>query len=263
MKLRSPFVPRCRPRWLVPADDGMTLIELLVVIAIIAVLAALLLPTLARAKSHGQRTVCLNNLKQWGLAMKIYTDDHDDFIPRESAFTPGTSLNLWMDVKNARTSDVWYNALPPVMPTPTASNYYRFQDRFYDPGSLFQCPSAKIKSDNLYAIFGISMNSKLIKLGLPLNVSDLCQPSSTVMFLDNLLEGERKAVQGPTALNLGQPSSYANRFSIRHGERGNMVFWDWHVESFSGPEVVDTKPGPNYGRAIEPQKRVVWDPCPP
>lgn len=64
-----------------PRPGGFTLIELLVVIAIIAILAAMLLPSLTKAKNAGRRAACVSNLRQVGLAVHLYAQDHRGRIP--------------------------------------------------------------------------------------------------------------------------------------------------------------------------------------
>ena len=69
------------------SNRAFTLIELLVVIAIIAILAALLLPALAKAKQGGYRVVDLNNIKQLGVAVNLVTTDNNDFMPWPNWFS--------------------------------------------------------------------------------------------------------------------------------------------------------------------------------
>jgi prepilin-type N-terminal cleavage/methylation domain-containing protein/prepilin-type processing-associated H-X9-DG protein len=146
------------PRFAKPSHTGFTLIELLVVIAIIAILAAMILPALAAAKRKAQTIQCLNNMRQWGIAIKVYAGDADDYIPRDGTDLGG-SYACYTGVTTGAGSPndpvAWFNVLPPTVSAQPLSYYYATvkgskYENFYpypanDLGSkLWLCPSIQV-----------------------------------------------------------------------------------------------------------------------
>jgi prepilin-type N-terminal cleavage/methylation domain-containing protein/prepilin-type processing-associated H-X9-DG protein len=239
--------------------SAFTLIELLVVIAIIAILAGMLLPALARAKGSAQRIACLNQEKQWGLAMLMYAEDSLELLPREKPVA-GDQLT-WIQAQNTNNADLWCNVLPPRIGLRAVKDYATNGGAFYEKGSLFTCPSAKLPAAAVRVtapFFSLAMNSKLIRNDFRPKIGAIQRPSQTVLFTETGIPGEAKFHPNQATYN-GQPFAFANRYSARHALSGNLVFADGHSENLRGNLVIDTVAGsPTLGKAFVPQARVVW-----
>jgi prepilin-type N-terminal cleavage/methylation domain-containing protein/prepilin-type processing-associated H-X9-DG protein len=107
---------------------AFTLIELLVVIAIIAILAAMLLPALSSAKEKARRANCISNLRQWGLALQMYTSDNNSGTPTDGFGQDMHDGYAWCTPPGpSGTPDdpwAWFNLLPPYVNEKPLANYY-------------------------------------------------------------------------------------------------------------------------------------------
>ncbi len=187
--------------------------------AIIALLAALLLPALARSKEKSLAIQCVSNLRQWALAYRMYGDDNNDFIPRR-----GQGVQVLAQIDRP---DDWFNCLPPYFKLPSYQTQVNSSNRpAPHQQSPFICPTATDPGAPYFLPYGMNMNLSTWFLPLATKFSEVAQPDTVVTLAD---------APGPYASTF--PSTNAYSVIARHSARVNLLFLTGHVQTFAGSYV--------------------------